>query len=65
MLGEHKANQDVPLHSHGNDKGNLRQVKSLVILLSHTSGYYRSLHNILDSERLFKAFSLAFSSTRK
>lgn len=42
----HKANQDVPLHSHSNDKWNLREVKSLIILLSHISGYYRSLHNI-------------------
>lgn len=32
----HKANQDSK-----HDKGNLSQVRSLVILLSHASGYYR------------------------
>lgn len=62
----HKANQDVPLHSHGNNKWNLREVKSLIILLSISQVITDPCTTFLDStERLFKAFSLAFSSTRK
>lgn len=59
MLGEHRSctkQTRTALHSH--DKGNLRGVKSSIILLSHTSGYYRSLHNIprFNTETVLRHF---------